>query len=582
MTCRPFTRRSITSWLASPEQGSPPVSRCSSVRRVVVSRYDARSRNLAASPELRILLSVVRGRSWDLRSGEMNAGRWAAASISVVRSASTRRSPHRSSSSLVTAARGVHGRLFVAPDQGGPASLSAAARTSPTEEAGGCSRRPTFTVDVALPAQPVRSRRRSDALRGMGLRVTERDGLVVAASRPWAVFGSPVFHWALLLLIVVILGGRLTRAEGLMGVPGGRFSDRWPPSRSACSTSGGLYRFSATPDGFASTRWTSSTWLTESTGAGANRFDLRPDGSVAASQVVYPNNPMRYGSLTIHPGASACRRDSRSCRGRGARGPEPTSSWTSPRRSRRHTTRRVHACRRRSRESIVASVTVPLAKRDGAFVRRRAQPATGYVHAATGRWRPPVASGTLSVGEELQLPDGSRLRLLGVGYYARLSVVDDPSIPLVYALLLVGASRGERLDPRSAESRGRGDRSRARRAAVRVDVWFRDWRSNAVRRAGRGGRAGGVGRQHRAGMETPSEHRDTPDVGRGHRVRARHDRVRLRGRFRGREGPDGGPVGGLAGTGTPGAPRSGSAGSRSATGPTSASTRSSARTRSPR
>jgi hypothetical protein len=35
------------------------------------------------------------------------------------------------------------------------------------------------------------------------------------------------------------------------------------------------------------------------------------------------------------------------------------------------------------------------------------------------------------------LPDGSRLRLDSVGYYARLQVVDDGSIPLLYLGLIV-------------------------------------------------------------------------------------------------------------------------------------------------
>jgi hypothetical protein len=36
------------------------------------------------------------------------------------------------------------------------------------------------------------------------------------------------------------------------------------------------------------------------------------------------------------------------------------------------------------------------------------------------------------------LPDGSQLRLLGVTYYARLSVVDDPTVPVIYFALILG------------------------------------------------------------------------------------------------------------------------------------------------
>jgi cytochrome c biogenesis protein ResB len=72
------------------------------------------------------------------------------------------------------------------------------------------------------------------------------------------------------------------------------------------------------------------------------------------------------------------------------------------------------------------------------------------------------------------------LRLLGVTNYARLSVVDDPSIPLVYALLAIA------LVAVSASILGRQSLatvvvSRHDDGTRTVDVWFRDWRANKVR-----------------------------------------------------------------------------------------------------
>jgi len=43
----------------------------------------------------------------------------------------------------------------------------------------------------------------------------------------------------------------------------------------------------------------------------------------------------------------------------------------------------------------------------------------------------------VSPGENVALPGGGSLRLDSVGYYARLSVVDDWSIPFLYAGLVV-------------------------------------------------------------------------------------------------------------------------------------------------
>jgi len=39
--------------------------------------------------------------------------------------------------------------------------------------------------------------------------------------------------------------------------------------------------------------------------------------------------------------------------------------------------------------------------------------------------------------EDLALPGGGSLRLLGIGWYSRLSVVDDPTIPYIYAAMLI-------------------------------------------------------------------------------------------------------------------------------------------------
>jgi hypothetical protein len=51
----------------------------------------------------------------------------------------------------------------------------------------------------------------------------------------------------------------------------------------------------------------------------------------------------------------------------------------------------------------------------------------------------PVLDRVLQLGEELALPRGGTLRLVGVDYYARLQIVDDASIPFLYAALLVAA-----------------------------------------------------------------------------------------------------------------------------------------------
>ncbi len=58
----------------------------------------------------------------------------------------------------------------------------------------------------------------TEALQSLGLRTTAAGSLVTGRSRVVGLLGSPIFHWALAALFVVISLGQLTRSEGLMGV----------------------------------------------------------------------------------------------------------------------------------------------------------------------------------------------------------------------------------------------------------------------------------------------------------------------------------------------------------------------------
>ena len=343
---------------------------------------------------------------------------------------------------------------------------------------------PTFTVTASAESSGDPVELASEALRRMGLKLHRRQGLTIATSRPWVVFGSPVFHWALLLLILAILGGRLYRAEGLIGVPEG---DSRPLAEKSFGLldKGPFYRFAEEPLLFRVDKMNLSYPVDGiDRGPAPTVSVVRPDGSIAANQVVYPNNSLRYGSLVVYPseiglspgfalvspdGAETARTnlvvdfDEAAPSGTGAA--EFTLTANDP------------------EASIVGTVTVPLQKLpDGKFAQLAPNPPR-----ATFTLRPisggaPVAEGTLDVGEELPLPDGSRLRLLGVGYYARLSVVDDSSIPLIYALLLIGLV-GLSISVLGRQSLAVVTAAEGPDGSTSVAVWFRDWRANAVRSA---------------------------------------------------------------------------------------------------
>ncbi|MEI8080477.1 MAG: cytochrome c biogenesis protein ResB [Actinomycetes bacterium] len=349
------------------------------------------------------------------------------------------------------------------------------------EEASRLLSRPSFTVGIgpSAPVDPLEAA--TDALGGMGLRVRERDGYVVAVSRPWAVLGSPVFHWALLLLILVILGGRLYRMEGLMGVPVG---DSRPLAAESFGLvdSGALYKFSVPPDRVRVDKM-NLVYMVDGLdrGPAPTVSILKPDGSVAASGVVYPNKPLRYGSIIVHPSEIGLSPGFALVTKDGVQGDRTNMivdfSETTPGRT---TAAEFELTAEQAADSIVASVTVPLQTKDGEFIRAvpKQPSATFVVRPATGG--SPIASETVLVGQDIQLPNGSRLRLLGVGYYARLSIVDDPSIPLVYALLIVG------MVAVSVSILGRQSLALLalqtdEAGEARLEVWFRDWRVNKLR-----------------------------------------------------------------------------------------------------
>lgn len=59
------------------------------------------------------------------------------------------------------------------------------------------------------------------AFHGSRYRVSRVEDGFVAVKGRWAVWASPIFHWALVALVLVIAASRLTRYEGLVGVPVG-------------------------------------------------------------------------------------------------------------------------------------------------------------------------------------------------------------------------------------------------------------------------------------------------------------------------------------------------------------------------
>jgi cytochrome c biogenesis protein len=274
------------------------------------------------------------------------------------------------------------------------------------------------------------------ALRELGL-IAKRDtrGLVVA-SNPLGAAGSPVFHWALVALLCTIAVGALSRADGLMGIPVGESAPVVADSFRLLSV-GPWHRWNSHPNTIVVSEL-SPTYLLGGIDRGPTPTVavVASSGRVLAEQRVYPNAPLHTGSLTVHandyglaPVLSLVRADSSlaattsplvdfSGAARGGTAPTEFAITDSA-----------------GAEAYLAQVTVELP--NGAADATKAlsvvpRLAVNLLDAAN---RSKVASATLGVGESLRLPDGSSLRFDALRYYARLSVVDDGSIPAVYLFL---------------------------------------------------------------------------------------------------------------------------------------------------
>ena len=279
-------------------------------------------------------------------------------------------------------------------------------------------------------------RRVFEGLQHHGLRMRRVGDSLILSSHPLTVLASAVFHWALVGFFVTVAVSALIRSDGLMGVGQGELVPNVAESYGVLSQ-GPLHSFASPPlqiavEGFE---------LDFRTGS----IDVGPTPSVAlydagggliARQRVYPNNPLQVGPLTIHsndyglsPRVALVGPDGREL-GQSTLlvdFSDETTSGTLP--------SKFALTDAEGRPSIEVELVLQADRDDGAVVRSIPDDPRARVtltSLADGRR---VAEGELTEGSALTLPDGASVRLLGVGYYARLNVVDDWTIPALYAVL---------------------------------------------------------------------------------------------------------------------------------------------------
>ncbi len=282
----------------------------------------------------------------------------------------------------------------------------------------------------------------ADTLRHLGVPTTRRGEVLISVSPWWSVWGTAVFHWALVAVIVTLAVAGLVRAEGQMGVAVGQVRPDQPESYGQLTT-GPWYRWDSAErfirvDGFNIDYQVGGV----SRGPTPTVSVLDSDGDVIASRLVYPNHILRQGALSIYPVDYGLSAAIAMLDGTGAEIQRTVQlvdfDGTTPDGTSPISEVGLYGPNGQVLNRLILSV--PLDSVDEGFLGRLPE---------TPRARFVILNpdGSLALdeviepGQRVQLPAGGELELLGVDYYARLQLVDDPSVPLLYAsgvIALVG------------------------------------------------------------------------------------------------------------------------------------------------
>jgi cytochrome c biogenesis protein ResB len=278
----------------------------------------------------------------------------------------------------------------------------------------------------------------SEALARLGIRNERRDGVIVAVSSPVSAWGSSVFHWALLGLIVAALLGSLQRSEGSIAIPVGATKPDAPASYMTV-TAGPLHRWSRTPRSIRVDAFDPDLKLGGiDRGAVPTVSVLDSAGKVLVTQRVYPNMKLHSGSLSINAPSCGLAVDLALLDQQGnvvghsiqlVDFSETTSGGTIPQAS---------LVRRDSAGNVAMrlSVSVPLdraAKGYGEWIPR--QPKAHLL--VTSPDGTVLFDQTVRTGEGVVIPGSGAVRFVGIGWYSRLVLTDDPTIPYIYAAMII-------------------------------------------------------------------------------------------------------------------------------------------------
>lgn len=288
---------------------------------------------------------------------------------------------------------------------------------------------PEVEPEVALAAA-------ADGLASLGLKTHAEDEAADGRSGVIGLLGSPVFHWALVALFVVVAAGQATRSEGFVALP----LDTTVPEVHASYrqiTEGPLFGERHTGVELKAIE------IDHAYSSGGVDYGPTPvvnvsqDGVEIAGGRVHANSPLRVGSLMIHAFEI---------------GPSVTLSLESsvgP-----ELGRQVFALDRSADTSSgtkYAEFVLP-AESGGQEIKGRVQVLT-YRKSETASAEPVVSRALLEIapvgtggfgspvvvaeGDAIDLSDGRRLRVSEVSDWALITVANDWSVPFIYGLLVL-------------------------------------------------------------------------------------------------------------------------------------------------
>jgi len=278
----------------------------------------------------------------------------------------------------------------------------------------------------------------SETLGRLGIKAKARGDVVTAVSSPLSVWGSPVFHWALVAAMVVVLVGALVRSDGLMAVAVGQTKPDAAASYGVIHTGAwhdwsGVHR-SLRLDAFEPDYRTGGL----DRGPTPTVSVLDGSGAVIKTQRVYPNMMLHAGSVSISSPACGFAVTVALVTASGAEagsliqyvdfsqaapdGTVPVEPFT--------------VSDSTGKVLLSGSVTVPLDR--AGWRLQDGLPKEPKAHVVV--WSPEgtqLVDSVVKRGESVTLPGGRQLRIVDVGWYARLAIVDDWTTPLLYAVMAV-------------------------------------------------------------------------------------------------------------------------------------------------